>query len=971
MRTVLPPLITLLILTAAPGCYSEDDPIEGNPTGSTTAGDTDTSGGSDVPTTSDGSDTPTPGDVPDAPDAPDAETSPDSIPSGTDPVGSACAAADTCVGPAATCLADFKPLENLTEDPAFKEIGLEFPGGYCSNNLNQVDCAAGDACGTGGACFAPLADVDPEVLQGLAEIVPFDVLGFADVGICLKPCAASSECRDGYLCGVPIGDLLSLVPGASTDTFCIEGDEPPELLPTGAQCTAAAECSGTNPVCLETLKPLDGQIVPSGNPEADAVWENIGVDLPGGYCSTDPSCASDADCGAEGTCFQPLADVSQEDLDALTALNLPFDINEFATFGVCLKGCESAGDCREGYGCEIPIADLLSLVPGSSTATFCIGDGLDVGSACTADDECGGQAAVCLSEFKPLVGKIDSTGNPEADAVWEDIGLDFPGGYCSNDVSCTASVNCGPGGSCFRPLEGVGSEVLDELQEIGLPFDIGLFSNIGVCLQACTTSEECREGYDCDVPIGELLSLVEGASTTTFCIAPDPGGGPCAAAEPPCQNGGACKNVGQGNYICECTAGYTGINCEAEKDECQPIPGLPITPCQNGSACTDLLGDYECACIDGFTGKDCHIPPGGDACTAQPCVNGTCAVDQESYSCTCEDGWEGVNCDLEIAPPNPCEPSPCVQGICSGEGDQFSCDCNPGWEGILCDQEVVVVDLCDPNPCVNGSCGAAGDSFTCACTPGWEGALCDTQGCAPTVVVTYSMTGQFEIKETPLGAGNGTFDVGVCPWTCVDPGGSDCLPGNQPACATGEISFRFTEDPNNAGQPGNGPAQLISWRFPQVMYQSSAGLKITTNVLQTVALNGCGAATGTLNGTTLSWGGCTKNDFNGTKSWKPSDGANGVGCLNGFTTQGNVYCKDDAIFAGCGDGALGDGDNAQGNDYNQPLNTFEFAGGFGSFSMPDQTQIPNDAGNSSTWLKVNGNAVVSQETQSTPACLCE
>ena len=54
---------------------------------------------------------------------------------------------------------------------------------------------------------------------------------------------------------------------------------------------------------------------------------------------------------------------------------------------------------------------------------------------------------------------------------------------------------------------------------------------------------------------------------------------PCTNSAP-CQHGATCTDTGAGGYICTCAAGYTGVNCEAEINECDSIP------CQNGGTCT-------------------------------------------------------------------------------------------------------------------------------------------------------------------------------------------------------------------------------------------------------------------------------------------------------------------------------------------------------------------------------------------------
>ena len=85
------------------------------------------------------------------------------------------------------------------------------------------------------------------------------------------------------------------------------------------------------------------------------------------------------------------------------------------------------------------------------------------------------------------------------------------------------------------PFEEVTPETLDELATMGFPFDIYGFADLGLCLDACVDTTECREGYTCGIPIGDLLALVPGASQETYCIA-EPATGVCL--DNPCFNGG-------------------------------------------------------------------------------------------------------------------------------------------------------------------------------------------------------------------------------------------------------------------------------------------------------------------------------------------------------------------------------------------------------------------------------------------------
>lgn len=46
-----------------------------------------------------------------------------------------------------------------------------------------------------------------------------------------------------------------------------------------------------------------------------------------------------------------------------------------------------------------------------------------------------------------------------------------------------------------------------------------------------------------------------------------------------------------GGYECVCAAGYTGVNCDHEINDCGPL-----NPCRNGGTCLDRLNGYQCQC---------------------------------------------------------------------------------------------------------------------------------------------------------------------------------------------------------------------------------------------------------------------------------------------------------------------------------------------------------------------------------------
>jgi len=50
-------------------------------------------------------------------------------------------------------------------------------------------------------------------------------------------------------------------------------------------------------------------------------------------------------------------------------------------------------------------------------------------------------------------------------------------------------------------------------------------------------------------------------------------------------------------YTCKCAAGYRGVNCEIESNECNS------NPCQHGGRCVDQLNNYTCICPPGYSGQ--------------------------------------------------------------------------------------------------------------------------------------------------------------------------------------------------------------------------------------------------------------------------------------------------------------------------------------------------------------------------------
>lgn len=108
----------------------------------------------------------------------------------------------------------------------------------------------------------------------------------------------------------------------------------------------------------------------------------------------------------------------------------------------------------------------------------------------------------------------------------------------------------------------------------------------------------------------------------------------CASS--PCLNAGTCEDLFN-SFSCACSAGWGGLLCEANIDDCQS------SPCVHGD-CVDEVADFQCQCFRGFIGKRCDINV--DDCVRHQCLNGaTCIDGVYGYSCKCPPLYSGPRCE--------------------------------------------------------------------------------------------------------------------------------------------------------------------------------------------------------------------------------------------------------------------------------------------------------------------------------------
>ncbi|NXD74944.1 CRUM1 protein, partial [Halcyon senegalensis] len=200
----------------------------------------------------------------------------------------------------------------------------------------------------------------------------------------------------------------------------------------------------------------------------------------------------------------------------------------------------------------------------------------------------------------------------------------------------------------------------------------------------------------------------------------------CAGADvcssSPCLNAGTCQDLFNA-FSCACSAGWGGLLCEANIDDCQS------SPCVHGD-CVDAVADFQCECFRGFIGKRCDINV--DDCVRHQCRNGaTCVDGVYGYSCKCPPQYSGPRCELSLAFPRwPFPPQQCGKnftclngGKCVSESWGANCTCKPGFTGRNCQ---ININKCDPNPCQNGgTCQDSENKYECLCSASYTGERCD------------------------------------------------------------------------------------------------------------------------------------------------------------------------------------------------------------------------------------------------------
>lgn len=447
--------------------------------------------------------------------------------------------------------------------------------------------------------------------------------------------------------------------------------------------------------------------------------------------------------------------------------------------------CANAGTCHEvptGFECQCPpgwegptCANNLDECASSPCAQggTCVDleDGFECvcppqweGKTCQIDaNECAGQPCVNAFSCKNLIGGYHC----DCFRGWSgqncDINVNGCHGQCLNGATCKEgptryhcqcppgfvgthceiqrnqcdSRPCQNGGQCHAVL---GSFVCECPAEFGGQLcEISTWSPSDACdSNPCENEAKCHsmdQDFYCACPEGyegkTCEQLKENCQTTpcqvidscTVAVATNDSAGVRHISSNVCGPRGRCISQPAGNFTCVCDAGFSGIYCHENINDCIS------NPCRNGGTCIDGVNSFQCFCSDGWEGRLCDLNV--NECRHNPCKNGGRCVDLvNDFYCECADNWKGKTCHSRESQ---CDETTCSNGgTCYDHGDAFRCACPPGWEGNTCN--TAKNSTCASSPCSNGgTCVGGGDTFTCICKEGWEGPSCgqNTNDCNP------------------------------------------------------------------------------------------------------------------------------------------------------------------------------------------------------------------------------------------------
>lgn len=404
----------------------------------------------------------------------------------------------------------------------FREVATPVPandipiniatGGFCTAECDgslgpptmagapDLDCTACSSCS---------ATVGVLGLFGTTSILGTDGPFGTNTGWCRADCvfdpATNGGCPTGYTCSA--GENVC-IEACTSDTQCQYELELTRVgLAVTTLDTSRGTCNTTTGRC-DWTRPAEGHVGDACESASDCT-EDVGFCIRGGTCA-ELQCnrATDTEAGTFNC-----------DLEGGTrnGICLGFGGNNGA---ICIQGCNSASDCNPGNAC-LPLGASAGPYMG-----YCLGicdielnDPDGTGPLTMADDELWQCQATQRCDVAP-----STLAEPDPDGVCRD--------FCTTTADCDAGleeecemVEGTSYGFCRVPDQICSVAGGDEDCYFDQVCDLVAFEgNLGLCVDRCTTDDDCDAGDECQVSRGVCRTPCDAAtpcepSTAFNCVA--------------------------------------------------------------------------------------------------------------------------------------------------------------------------------------------------------------------------------------------------------------------------------------------------------------------------------------------------------------------------------------------------------------------------------------------------------------------
>jgi hypothetical protein len=546
----------------------------------------------------------------------------------------------------------------------------------------------------------------------------------------------SSHCQNGFCCFA--GDCCQVAQDCPTfgtqDPVC---ENPTTCQGTRGEaiCTSSFTCATTGMVQDDSA--CDSSVLANDCGWFLPIYCTGAVDQTPPTCPT--TCASDADCDADGFC-NPASSVCEQDRpNGGICQQDSWCQSDHCQNGFCCDSgdcCTSETDCPGSYSGD-PVCTVPTACQGEVDVAQCNDNRCTTSVGVDDDSACGpGVEASNCGPYTSIYCTGDSLQQPPQ----------CPS-TCSDDSDCDANAYCNAGGACV-PDEPNGAACSDEDECQSGHCQNGFCCDSGDC---CNNDSACN-AYDLPSTCGDAATC-QGTRVDGVCNAQKQ----CTAV------------------TVDDDSGCNGL----ESDDCGPYPAEHCNgnQSQTGPTCaTSCVDDGDCDpsahCDDSVCVPD--QGQGGYCDAPSQCENGLHCVDNVCCNTACNGGCEA--CDL-----------PGTAGVCTlvGNGMDPDNECGDvscggyywGWTGDSCFQKADV-------PAAQATCNGAGACRTTAqectaqTTKGGAALTCDDNCQNPNSGTCAGTTAGTCNNVNP---GNQTCGDGVCQVTvplCTNGNDNTCVPNS-------------------------------------------------------------------------------------------------------------------------------------------------------------------------------------------------